>query len=184
MLLELETTLFDKIENLKLDQFLLLSLILDKSKINRQGSKIISRISDDNINELVEQGLITILKKPRSVAYEPTSKLLALLPDGTKMWEQFLQIYPNSVIRPDGTKAFLKTNLAKAKTKYIALVNNSEDRHLYLVDCLQKEITDKMNTGKIGYMKGIWKWLVSAEWEAYESQEEQQTVNTYGTNIL
>ena len=47
-------------------------------------------------------------------------------------------------------------------------------------------VDDKMRTGKIGYMKTMWKWLTQHEWERYEEQMnlEQQTANSYGTGIL
>ena len=43
-----------------------------------------------------------------------------------------------------------------------------------------------MTTGKIGYMKTMWKWLVQREWEAIEDQmnEESYSTNSYGTNII
>lgn len=43
-----------------------------------------------------------------------------------------------------------------------------------------------MLTGKIGYMKTMWKWLTQHEWETYEEQmkvEEPVISNSYGTEL-
>ena len=56
--------------------------------------------------------------------------------------------------------------------------------------CLQFEIDNKMLTGKLGYMKTMWKWLTQREWEVMEEmmQEEdnisQQNTYGYGTRII
>ena len=58
--------------------------------------------------------------------------------------------------------------------------------HQHIMNCLSFEIDNKMLTGKIGYMKTMWKWLTQNEWETYEEQmkvEEPVISNSYGTEL-
>jgi len=59
--------------------------------------------------------------------------------------------------------------------------------HEHIVNCLKYEIDNKMQTGKIGYMKTMWKWLTQREWETTEEQMKVDTPSTeyynYGTDI-
>ena len=59
--------------------------------------------------------------------------------------------------------------------------------HEHLLKCLQYEIEDKMRTGKIGYMKTMWKWLTQHEWETIEEHMTVETPNqdydNYGADI-
>jgi hypothetical protein len=43
-----------------------------------------------------------------------------------------------------------------------------------------------MSTGKIGYMKTMWRWLVDHQWEEIEEElkDTDKTVSAYGTDII
>lgn len=57
--------------------------------------------------------------------------------------------------------------------------------HEHILSCLRYEIDDKLQTGKIGYMKTMWKWLTQHEWECYEEQiNEQQNTELYGATVI
>jgi hypothetical protein len=58
--------------------------------------------------------------------------------------------------------------------------------HEHVMNCLRKEIDDKMMTGKLGYMKTMWKWITQHEWEVIEEQMYNEPVNsdTYGTSCI
>lgn len=57
--------------------------------------------------------------------------------------------------------------------------------HEHILSCLRYEIDDKLQTGKIGYMKTMWKWLTQHEWECYEEQiNEQQNAELYGATVI
>ena len=94
------------------------------------------------------------------------------------------------VTRPDGTKGFLRANINKCRKEYNRIVGKSKAMHEHLIKCLQFEIDNKMLTGKLGYMKTMWKWLTQREWEVMEEmmQEEdnvsQQNIYGYGTRII
>jgi hypothetical protein len=51
---------------------------------------------------------------------------------------------------------------------------------------LNFELSDKAMTGKLGYMKTMWKWLTSHEWELIEEQmniNQPETTMLYGTKL-
>ena len=76
--------------------------------------------------------------------------------------------------------------LDKFLIDYIGFIVKSKAMHEHILKCLNYEIQNKMTTGKLGYMKTMWKWLTQREWEAIEDQINEQpvTYNAYGTNIL
>ena len=61
--------------------------------------------------------------------------------------------------------------------------------HNHIMACLRYEIDDKMRTGKMGYMKTMWKWLTQHEWETYDEQmklDKPSTIDNYnyGTELI
>ena len=89
-------------------------------------------------------------------------------------------------MRPDGTKGFLRSNINKCRKEYNRTVGKSKAMHEHIMNCLRKEIDDKMMTGKLGYMKTMWKWITQHEWEAIEEQmyNEPVTSDAYGTSCI
>ena len=119
--------------------------------------------------------------------YSPSEELLkSIKKDRESMFNEFYEVFPVYVTRPDGTKGFLRANINKCRKEYNRIIGKSKAMHNHIMACLRYEIDDKMRTGKIGYMKTMWKWLTQHEWEYYEEQMnlEQQTANSYGTGIL
>ena len=56
----------------------------------------------------------------------------------------------------------------------------------HLINCLDYEISKRMREGSLGYMMTMWNWLTRSQWEAIEEelQTEQQSVNSYGTELI
>jgi hypothetical protein len=82
-------------------------------------------------------------------------------------------------------KAFLQGNSKKCRTLYNKIVKNDTILHNHIIQCLEKEVSDKLMSGKIGYMKTMWKWLTNSEWEIYEEQiNEPIKDNLYGTELI
>ena len=75
------------------------------------------------------------------------------------MFDMFYDQFPVYVMRPDGTKGFLRANVNKCRKEYNRIVGKSKAMHEHIMDCLKYEIDERMRTGKIGYMKTMWKWL-------------------------
>ena len=102
------------------------------------------------------------------------------------MFDEFYDQFPVYVIRPDGTKGFLRANVNKCRKEYNRIVGKSKAMHEHIINCLRFEIDNKMLTGKIGYMKTMWKWLTQHEWETCEEQmkvDQPIISNDYGANI-
>lgn len=102
------------------------------------------------------------------------------------MFDEFYEVFPVYVIRPDGTKGFLRANVNKCRKEYNRIIGKSKAMHEHIMACLRYEIDNKMQTGKIGYMKTMWKWLTQHEWECYEEQMNTETTEYlgYGENTI
>lgn len=189
MIIELNTKLLGIPEKINLNQLVFLSMVLDKNqKTNNQDvRKIVSLISDDEISYLVQQGLITSIERGNSITYSETDKLMSYIKPNKSYFDQFYDMYPSYVVRPDGTKSYLRTNLNKCRNLYGVYVGNSQSMAEHINKCLEKEISNKMSQGKLSYMKTMWKWLVDHQWEEIEEEmkdNEQKNLSTYGTELV
>lgn len=187
MIIELNTALLYTAEHINSNQLIFLSLVLDKNQKNNQDvRKLVSLISDDEISSLLTQELITSTENGNSILYKPTEKLLTLITPDKSYFDLFYEMFPVYVLRPDGTKAYLRTNVNKCKNLYNSIVGRSSAYAEHINACLKFEIDKKMNTGKIGYMNNMWKWLTGRMWEESE-QEMQDSTNTitgYGEDFI
>lgn len=192
MILEIDTSILDKIDNLSINQLVLLSLVLNNTiKLNQEIHKLLSLVNEEEIQDLVNRDLLII------ETYNPDSnnkyqiiksspKLYGLLKTDKTYFDIFYDQFPVYVTRPDGTKGFLRSNKDKCRKEYNRIVKNSKLTHDHIIKCLKYEIDNKMMNGKMGYMKTMWKWLTQHEWEIYDEQInlESETMNTYGTELI
>ena len=76
MIIELNTKLLD-IPGLNSNQLIFLSLVLDKNQktYNQDVRKIVSLVSDEEISNLISQGLITSIERGKSITYHATDTL-------------------------------------------------------------------------------------------------------------
>lgn len=193
MTLELDTSLFKLDENLSINQVVLLALIINGNQNNNQDvHEFLSRISEAEINALIDRGLITKEVTMTHTNYDVTDRVKAFLTPPKALFDMFYEAYPVYVVRPDGTKGFLRANINKCRKEYNRIVSKSTAMHDHLMECLQYEINEKTMSGKLGYMKTMWKWLVNREWEAIEEQKNYTDANNndpianagYGNTIL
>lgn len=185
MIIELDTNLLEIVENLSLNQFVFLSLVLDKNQKSHQGiTTIIRQVSDNEIQDLINRNLIQKKDSSRGLTYKATKELIEKLTPKDTLFEQFYITYPTMVIRPDGTKGFLRSNIKKCREYYNKLIKGNPELHNRILTALNYEISEKTMTGKICYMKTMWKWLTSHEWELTEEQmNEQPMYSAYGTEL-
>ena len=188
MILEIDTSILDRIENLSINQLVFLTLVLsDIKNINQDIQKLLSLVNEEEIQELETQGLISIQYNRDTQVISKTEKLEKLLKEDKAMFDMFYDQFPVYVMRPDGTKGFLRANVNKCRKEYNRIIGKSKAMHEHIMDCLKYEIDVRMRTGKIGYMKTMWKWLTQHEWETYEEQMKVETPNqnyyNYGTDI-
>lgn len=183
MIIELDTSLLDKL-NISASQLILLTLVLDDIKIiNQDIQRLLSLVNEEEIQELVNRDLISITMNGETKVINKTAKLEELLKEDRTMFDAFYDQFPVYVTRPDGTKGFLRSNINKCRKEYNRIVGKSKAMHEHLLKCLQYEIENKMSTGKMGYMKTMWKWLTQHEWEALEEQmltDEPNNTTFYG----
>ena len=187
MIIEVLTELLDK-TTLTLNQLIFLSMVLDKNqKSNQNVHKIVSLISDDEILYLINQGLITSIERGNSITYQATEKLNNFIMPDRDYFDVFYDMYPVYVMRPDGTKCYLRANVNKCRHLFNSYVGKSSAMAEHILHCLEKEISKKTREGKLSYMKTMWRWLVDHQWEEIEEEmrdTETQTVNSYGTEII
>ena len=188
MIIEVNTRLIDIDEQLNSNQLLFLSMVLNKNQTRYQDvRKIVSLISDDEISYLITSGLITSIERGNSITYQPTEKLLNGIAPSKDYFDVFYDMYPVYVVRPDGSKSYLRANINKCRHFFDTLTGNSEAYKEHIIKCLEFEIDKKMKEGKISYMKTMWRWLIDHQWEETEEEmkdNEQNTVNSYGTELI
>lgn len=191
MILELDTSLFDIYGKMSINQLVFLTLVLNENQSNNQDiHQFLSRISENEIQELVDSNIITVITSGDSKIYSISEDTRKHLKQDKSWFDEFYEVFPVYVTRPDGTKGFLRSNVNKCRKEYNRIVGKSRAMHEHLIKCLQFEIDNKMITGKIGYMKTMWKWLTQREWEVTEEEMQfsmEQDINNevaYGANII
>lgn len=186
MTIELNLSLFEK-EKININQAIFLSLVLNENQNKNQDvHKLVSQISDVEIQDLISKGLITLIEKGNNKIYNTTQKLLDDLKTEIVSFDQFYNLYPIYVNRPDGTRGFLRANINKCRHEYNKIVGNSTSMSEHVYECLKYQINSLTANGKLGYMKTMWKWLVNREWEAIEDEMSfnSNNVQTYGTELI
>lgn len=187
MILELDTSLLKKYD-LSINQLVFTSLVLNENQINNQDiHELLSRVNEEDILNLVQRNIIVVNVSDDEKIYSPSKELLELIKkDKNDKFEEFYEVFPVYVVRPDGTKGFLRSNVNKCRKEYNRIIGKSLAMHEHIMNCLKYEVNDKILTGKIGYMKTMWKWLTQHEWECYEEEiaENKPTNDLYGTSVI
>lgn len=184
MILELDSSLFNKIEDLSINQLVFLTLCLNSNQTNHQDiHQFLSRISETEIQQLIDNGYIAITTLNNNTVYKTTDKLKEILGKKEDYFQLFYDTYPIYVTRPDGTKGFLRGNINKCRKEFNRIVGQSKAMAEHLLECLNFDIQEKTMYGKLGYFKTMWKWLVQHEWESIEEQINYNSIETYGTAI-
>lgn len=187
MILEVDTSLLEKIDNLNINQLVFLNLLLSENQnLNQDIQNLISLIPDEDIADLNRRDLIVTTHTSDTISYDLSDKSKSLLIE--KDWfDEFYDQFPVYVTRPDGTRDYLRTNVSKCRQQYKKIVGRSKAMHQHLLKALQYEISKKMINGKLSYMKSMWKWLTQCEWENYDEElkyEQSNTVKNYGTELI
>lgn len=189
MILELDTTLLNMFNELSINQLVFLTLVLnDDQNKNQDVHSFLSRISEAEIQELINNDFITVTTSGDNKIYKTTAKLKPYQEKDKTWFDEFYEVFPVYVMRPDGTKGFLRSNINKCRKEYNKIVGKSIAMHEHIMKCLKFEIDNKMITGKTGYFKTMWKWLTQREWEVIEEQlqyegNNQLNTDTYGTTV-
>lgn len=188
MIIEVNTKLLHLEGGININQLIFLSLVLDKNQKSHQDVRqIVSLISDDEIQDLISRGLIVSVVTNNAVIYSSTKKLNDFIKPDKDYFDVFYEMYPVYVMRPDGSKTYLRANVNKCRHLYNTYVGKSEATAEHINACLKFEIEKKTKEGKICYMKTMWRWLVDHQWEETEAEmqdQTKQTYNAYGTELI
>ena len=187
MILELDTSLLNKFD-ISINQLVFINLVLNDNQPNNQDiHELLSRVNEEEIQDLIQRNIIVVNNTDNNIIYSPSIELLNAIKNQDTFFDEIYESFPVYVIRPDGTKGFLRSNVNKCRKEYNRIIGKSRAMHEHIMNCLRYEINNKTITGKIGYMKTMWKWLTQHEWECYEEQmnlEQQQTEYQYGAAIM
>ena len=188
MILELDSSLFD-IGKISINQLVFLTLCLNDIKANNQDvHQFLSRIDETEIQSLIDQNLIIRETCDNDTIYKPSKHLLELTTPSKTMFDELYEEFPVYVTRPDGTKGFLRANINKCRKEYNHIIGKSKAMHEHIMNCLRFEIDNKTVTGKLGYMKTMWKWLTQREWEvseeAMQTELKESEALDYGTVVI
>ena len=189
MIIDLNLKLLGIDPKINLNQLVFLSMVLNKNqKYNDQDvRKLVSLISDNEISYLIQNNHITSMERSGFTYYNPSKKLLKALEPEKNYFDLFYDTYPIYVTRPDGLKSFLRSNKNKCRKMYNDYIHDSADAAEHLQKCLNYQIQKLTMSGKLGYMKTMYKWLVGHEWEIIEEEMQYQQFKaeqSYGTELL
>lgn len=188
MILELDTSLLNKFD-ISINQLVFISLVLNENQTNNQDiHELLSRVNEEEIQDLIQRNIVVVTTSDDNKIYSASEQLLlSIKRDQESMFDRFYEVFPVYVTRPDGTKGYLRANVNKCRKEYNRIIGKSKAMHDHIMACLRYEIDDKMRTGKMGYMKTMWKWLTQHEWECYEEQMNDNPINEdvpYGSGVI
>ena len=187
MIIEVNTKLLDKFPELNSNQLIFLGIVLDKNQpLYQDIYNVISLISDDEIQYLIQQHLINSIERDGSVIYTPTDTLTSALGMDKSYFDIFFEMYPVYVVRADGSKSYLRANVNKCRQFFNLKCGRSSAMAEHIIKCLEYEIDKRMREGSISYMMTMWNWLTRNQWEAVEEEmkAKETPVNTYGTELI
>ena len=102
MILEIDTSILDRIPTLSINQLVFLTLVLNDIKtINQDIQRLLSLVNEEEIQELETQGLISIQYDRDTQVISKTEKLEELLKEDKAMFDMFYDQFPVYVMRPD-----------------------------------------------------------------------------------
>ena len=178
---EIDTKILKTLD-INLSQLLFLTIVYNGGKRNITEVIKHNLIKQNEFDELISKEILdktSNLDQPESIelttAFEEEFKKISL-----DYFDEFLEVYPSSVIRPDGTKGFTKNNPKKCRQIYKTIVGNNKDKHKHLIDCLNAELEDRMLSNNMAYLKTMSNWLSQEGWlHGEELLKDRNTENIY-----
>lgn len=174
---------------LNINQFILLQIIAGNNKIT--FSKLLHTFPEmeKDLENLLNNGLVKKVGRG-NLAYSITDLYKTSILS-TNLFDEFIELFPTTITRPDGTKEYLKTDVRRSKAKYEKITENRIDMHEHIMKCLQAELRQKQLTSSMKFFKKLYNWLNSETWKEYEhlintSEQETELINLtdgYGTNV-
>lgn len=172
------------------DEYTLLQLIQNRAFVTaRKLLQKVPTLTSSTLDKLVEKRLIHNSNSKGEMDVSHIMLRNKFLGEVNKddFFEELLLEFPGMVVRPDGTKDYLKTDLNKSRKLYSQLIKKDEVLHKQIMECLRYEVRERNRTNKLGYMKRLHKWLHSEEWKSWQQQliyEDTETIELgYGLKL-
>lgn len=196
MILEINTKFLLE-HNITAHQFLLVQLAsqgeYDAMKRYLKASDSYIDIPKDMIN-LYNAGLIANPPSGNATFREikPSEKFISAMAYTGDPFDEFYQLFPTKVLRPDGSYDYLRVDRERAKKMYHNIVRKNRTLHDHIMECLRTEIQERTNTGQMGYFKRMHTWLSSEAWKvtserldagAVKNSDSTGGKEAYGTEI-
>lgn len=146
----------------------------------------------DDLDHLYE---LDFIQNPPSVnailtSIKVTDKFIRLFLSKEDSFEEFYQVFPVRVLRPDGNYDYLRVDHKRSKLLYRNIVGSDLTKHQLLLKCLKMEVEDRSRRGQLAFMKRMPMWLSSEAWKVYADAGSGNQVSTpdeiltvYGTDI-
>lgn len=187
MLIEIDLDEAKKL-HITMNQFCLLRFLVDNVNIKPYQSVI--QIDDNDIQNLKLQKIVTsesefdINDLSKIKLTEEFNKKLKPL----DFFDEFNELFPPSVIRPEGNRDYLKGDINRCRKSYDSKVGKSRSKHESIMEALRFELQNRRLTNTMKYMKRMYKWLTSEEWLLYDEfmkgeKVKEQIEHIYGTNV-
>lgn len=173
------------------DEYLLLQLIQNHALVT--AKKLVTKMSTlttSTLERLVAKRLIHNSNQPGEMDVSRIMLRNTFIGELKKdeLFDELVKEFPGTIIRPDGTKDWLKTDLNKCRKLYTALVKHDEVLHNNVMACLRLEKFERNRTGKMSYMKRLPNWINSQEWDSWKERLLDSHVETidlgYGLNLV
>ena len=177
-----------KASKIPVNQTILLKFIADKEE--RFPYMDVCPFTEEDINQLKAKDILMeesrFKKSDISELYIKEGALKEVKP--VDFFDEFYSLYPISVARTDGIKDYLRGDVSRCRKAYGKLVGKSKSKHKYFMDCLRFEISHRVSTNKMGYMKRMSKWFAAEEWLLYEEfikdkKGKKPEEKVYGTAV-
>lgn len=177
MLIELDIDTLNKY-NVTAHQFLIALLVYEKKfELLTKYLEMTNSFEtlQDDLGSLVEANLISHKQGEYNLGEIFVRPVFVNIITEGNFFEELLSVFPNKVIRPDGTYDLLKTDLVKSRQTYDRITLGRKVRHNHIMKCLKYELEQRKLTNTLQYMKRLPKWLSSEQWKLYEERMDDDS---------
>ena len=163
-----------------IDEYLIIQLLYDKNyDLYYNYLNNYSVVEKELLfSKLYKSGLIRNTNKPNEYNHENIELdnwANVMLAKGD-YFDEFLQHYPTTVIRPDGVKDYLRTDINRCRILYNKITKGNQALHNNIVNCIKYEVRLRNADGSMKYMKRLPKWLSSEEWKISEQRMKDDVI--------
>ena len=175
MIIEINT---DSIINkgLTANQLLIAQLIYERNyTILEQFKTLWPILFEADLDSLIGAGYLRKSGNGDYRTYLFLTPLLEMCGDNTGGFENLFAAFPVFVIRPDGTKDYLRADKSHSRKLYDKLVGKKKAKQDFVKQCLELELKVRNAENKLSYMKRLSNWLSTQEWEAWAERLKEDS---------